>query len=146
MNRHRSRQRSNDRGSVLALTIILTSVLAIVAISIATYVATGLRDSRAVSDRLEASIAAEAGLDYWIEELTHKRALPCTATAPISIPSGIAGASTITGSCTPKPGEAHPTVVITIEATSPSDVRSRVVATVQVPAFDHTTRILDWSS
>jgi Tfp pilus assembly protein PilX len=136
-----------DQGSVLTLTIILTSVLAIVAISIATYVATGLRNSNAVSDRLEARIAAEAGFDYWIEELTHKRALPCITGGPITIPSGVAGASTVTGTCVPTaPIEGHSTVIISVEAVTPAEVGSRVVATVQVPALDYTTRIVDWSS
>ena len=149
MMRHRVRSRvdGRDRGSVLVLTIILTLVLSIVAISIASYVATGLRNSNAVSDRLEASIAAEAGFDYWIEELTHKRAMPCDASTPISIPPGVAGASTVTGTCAPTaPVEGHPTVVITVEALTAGDVRARVVATVQVPALDYTTRVLDWSS
>jgi Tfp pilus assembly protein PilX len=136
-----------DRGSVLTLTIILTSVLAIVAISIATYVTTGLRNSNAVSDRLEASMAAEAGFDYWIEELTHKRVMPCSTSGPITIPSGIAGASTVTGTCVPvTPIEGHSTVIISVEALTTAEVRSRVVATVQVPALDYTTRIVDWSS
>jgi Tfp pilus assembly protein PilX len=136
-----------DQGSVLVLAIVLTSVLAIVAISIATYVATGLRNSNAVSDRLGADTAAAAGLDFWIEELAHKRATPCTAPTPITVPPGLAGGSTVTATCTPTtPVEGHPTVIITVEALTPADVRGRIVATVQVPAFDYTTRILDWTS
>lgn len=136
-----------DAGSVLVLAIILTAVLAVVAISVATYVATGLRNSNAVAERLEASAAAEAGLDYWIEELTHKRAMPCTVAGPITVPSAVASGSEITGTCTPREQvHGHPTVIITVDAVSPTDVRSRVVATVQVPVSDYTTRILDWSS
>lgn len=143
----RLRPGHGDQGSVLVLTIVLTAVLSVVAISIATYVATGLRNSNAVADRLEASAAAEAGLDYWIEELTHKRELPCTTNAPISLPAGVAGASTVIATCAPvAPAHGHPTVIITVDAISPADVQGRVVATVQVPASDYTTRILDWTS
>lgn len=138
---------TRDRGSLMVLTLVLTTVLALIAIGLSTYVITAMRASRVTDERTRYSAASSAALQWHIEEMTTKRALPCASSATIDVPAPVASdAAAVSLTCAPGPAlDGHPTVILTSVASSGSGPVAQVVARVQVPVMSYEAHVITWN-
>lgn len=142
-----ARHAVRDRGAVLALVLVLVVVMGAIVLGLATYATTALTSSAITTDRTDARNAASAVVTWQIEELTHKRAAPCTTNSEVTVPTGLVAGAVATLRCVPDADvDGHPTALLVASATMPSGLSVAVSALVQVPESAYVVNVLRWTA
>jgi hypothetical protein len=146
-------RRHDEGGAALAMALVMTVALAMITTALASYAMTGSKRSVSASTRLAVTTEAESIANWYVEELTYRRAQACTA-APdpngplvsVAIPAKLTPPSgTVTLTCQSR-GRIDGYPVVDVVATVARGARSQVSTRVQVSTFQNVIAILAWKA